>query len=826
MKPPNELQIRTQAERILERFPAANLLAFFCAPGYTGAAELPLAGRTFRVVELQSPLHFFQVAAAAEMDQLASVALCPQREWLSQDLRARVPEGELRPLDPWETVRHQFRATEVESALLRRKERDLPQWILELGDDPIIPAAPGGTVTQELYWKTLLRAYFGLDNDCHDALQFLLVLTHKLDAGTPRPIPAELLQAVSNWLSERGGPPATQLLNLYVSRGATDTLALACVFEALFLGPAESEILVAQGRLERYLEGRPLSAEVGSSLGRTVRRLLALPQSHEWLGPVLTRARQLLTELRAEGAAAHSLIFEEGWDHALSTIAGEILAGKTPDLAVESLHDHILCESRAGDLELLEMAVRLQRFLAQPSPLPRSLPDWVEGYVQVVAWADRAAQTLTPLTGSAELNDAFQYLLKQYQDWREPFNEGFARAVASGAGTCGVETFLSQVVAPLLSEKGQRLLVLVLDGCSQPVLLDLLDSLDQRNWSHYLPDGRDFHALLSAFPSVTEVTRTSLLCGEILAGDAKTEKDRFCTHPVLKPLCRKDYGPQLFHKKDLEQALQRIRSEDYKLVGVVVNAIDDTLAKEEQLSLEWTSELIAPLEPLLQAAREQNRLVLLVSDHGHVLENGTVERQTSGGAGNRWQPGSEAQDGEVIVTGPRLRKTDSARVLWTEKVRYGPKKRGYHGGLSPQEMVCALALLGAPGQKVKGWREAARPVPSFWFPDAHALPFVGAGAGQGDLFAEDAWERFLAREEVARRGAVLPVPPRLPDAYELLSAYPEGLPLAQLASQLGLTRAQLTRMLSDWTHWMNIEGRALLRVEGNRARIDVSTIFR
>lgn len=773
--------------------------------------------RSFRVVELQSPLHFFQVAAAAEMNQLASIALCPQREWLSQDLRARIPEGELRALDPWETVREQFRATEVESALLRRKGKDLPQWILELDKDSVIPAAPGGVLTQELYWNTLLRSYFGLDNDCHDVLQFLLVLTHNVETETPRPIPAELLEAVSDWLGERGGPLPAQLLHVYVSRGATDTLALVCVFEALFLSPAESEILVAQGRLERYLEGRQLSSEVGRSLGQAMRRLLSLPQSHEWLGPVLTRARQFLTELRAEKAASHSHIFEEGWDHALASIAEEIGGGRTPDLAVESLHDHILCRSREGDLELLEMAVRLQRFLAHPPAMPRSLSEWVEGYVQVVSWADRAAQKLAPLTGSEPLNDAFRVLLKQYQAWREPFNEGFARAVVSGdSGVWGVETFLAQVVAPLLSEKGQRLLVLVLDGCSQPVLLDLLESLDQRNWSHYLPEGRDFHALLSAFPSITEVTRTSLLCGEIRAGDSKTEKERFCSHPVLKPLCRKDYGPQLFHKKDLDQALQRIRSEDYKLVGVVVNAIDDTLAKDEQLSLEWTADLIAPLEPLLQAAREQNRLVLLVSDHGHVLESGTVERPTTGSAGNRWQPGTEAQEGELIVTGPRLRKTDSARVLWSEKIRCGPKKRGYHGGLSPQEMVCALALLASPGQKVKGWREAARAVPSFWFPEARTVPVPAAGVGQGGLFEQDAWERFIANEEVARRQAVLPVPRCLPDAFRLLSGFPEGLPVAQLASQLGLTRAQLMRMLPEWTHWMNIEGRALLRLEASR----------
>ncbi len=46
--------------------------------------------------------------------------------------------------------------------------------------------------------------------------------------------------------------------------------------------------------------------------------------------------------------------------------------------------------------------------------------------------------------------------------------------------------------------------------------------------------------------------------------------------------------------------------------------------------------------------------------------------------------------------------------------RYGIKKNGYHGGLSPQEIVVPIAVLSASSAFPSGWVEAAADLPGWW----------------------------------------------------------------------------------------------------------------
>jgi hypothetical protein len=64
---------------------------------------------------------------------------------------------------------------------------------------------------------------------------------------------------------------------------------------------------------------------------------------------------------------------------------------------------------------------------------------------------------------------------------------------------------------------------------------------------------------------------------------------------------------------------------------------------------------------------------------------------------------------------------------WTERVRYGVKKNGYHGGISPQEMIIPIAVLNATDDFPAGWVEAAVDLPVWW--DV-ATPSVGADERQ------------------------------------------------------------------------------------------------
>ena len=51
---------------------------------------------------------------------------------------------------------------------------------------------------------------------------------------------------------------------------------------------------------------------------------------------------------------------------------------------------------------------------------------------------------------------------------------------------------------------------------------------------------------------------------------------------------------------------------------------------------------------------------------------------------------------------------------WSEKVRYGGKRNGYHGGASPQECVVPLAVIGWPSPLPKDYEALPTYEPEWW----------------------------------------------------------------------------------------------------------------
>lgn len=62
----------------------------------------------------------------------------------------------------------------------------------------------------------------------------------------------------------------------------------------------------------------------------------------------------------------------------------------------------------------------------------------------------------------------------------------------------------------------------------------------------------------------------------------------------------------------------------------------------------------------------------------------------------------------MLVEGHRL------IAPWSERVRYGSMKNGYHGGLSPQEMVVPIAVLSSTDSSPAGWHEQPVDTPAWW----------------------------------------------------------------------------------------------------------------
>jgi hypothetical protein len=188
----------------------------------------------------------------------------------------------------------------------------------------------------------------------------------------------------------------------------------------------------------------------------------------------------------------------------------------------------------------------------------------------------------------------------------------------------------------------------------------------------------------------------------------------------------------LFHKSTLTESTGRnlapevrdeIASEKRQVVGVVVNAIDDHLAKGSQIEVPWILRHIPVLEQLLSVGREAGRTVVLTSDHGHIIEWESSYRGADSGERYRSNDGNPLE-GELIVRGSRVIQSEDHAIIapWSEGIRYAAKKHGYHGGISPQECMVPLTVLSRWGKTLGGWQPQPTFYPEWWDVGGAPLP--------------------------------------------------------------------------------------------------------
>jgi hypothetical protein len=182
----------------------------------------------------------------------------------------------------------------------------------------------------------------------------------------------------------------------------------------------------------------------------------------------------------------------------------------------------------------------------------------------------------------------------------------------------------------------------------------------------------------------------------------------------------------LFHKRDLLDSSGVALSDDLRtalsdkrqrIVAIVINAIDDHLAKSDQLRLRWDIAQFKGLDALLAEARSSGRSVIFTSDHGHVLDQDTTKQGASLNA--RWrEPNLEAFDGEIALKSKRIKAAsgmDEVVLAWNSKLRYANKQNGYHGGCSPAEALVPFAMYRHRDSKATdGWRKKDEAAPDWW----------------------------------------------------------------------------------------------------------------
>lgn len=791
------------------------------------------------------------------------VLLTPVEE-LSVDVLARLTIQRLVHERPADAVSHLFGVPDIEPAI--------PLWMMRA---LVVAAPPGGyersgarTLDLDRVWRALLRHGHGVELD--KGLAGLLGWAGTRQATDLVALPDERREATVARLDAEI-PGAGLLLAAVAAGHGGQALALGLVLRALLDGPEGADRVQARTRLELLLDNTPFDERGARPWALAAEERLAGFDASE--DPAATQERhaaeRLVDELRAASLAGASVFLTGGLALRLRALAEALDRGSGVDACVGRVAEHSLA-GRSGSTQVAELAARLTRWLQTPRDEPADLTVAARQHAEGSSYADLARTVLRQGGREPALDEALRRLVVTADERREAEERQFSellRAWSIHARTdeelLGVEDLLAKLVAPLAAQ--HPVLVIVLDGMSHRVGAQLLDDAIADGWTELRRAAHPGRPLaLATLPSVTTYSRASLFAGRLTTGLAADEREAFTTHPALRTASGRGEPPILFHKRDLADPHAGLAAEvraavasERRIVGAVVNAIDDHLARSDQLSNHWSVHRIVPLRLLLDAARESGRVAVLLSDHGHVIEHGGVQRSHGGQGGERWRLAPPpAGDDEVLVEGPRILAGEGGCVLAAdERLHYSPKKHGYHGGATAQEMLApALVLAPAPVDGIDGWVEAPYDPPAWWSglapvagtpepqeptgdrPRAErASPQAGRPEAQLSLLREPSEERvggpgwieeLLASETLAtqrRLAARVPLDDaRIAVVLAALDQRGGKLLRPALAQACGLAPARLSGALAALGLLLNVDGYPILSVDDGSDTVELN----
>jgi hypothetical protein len=379
-----------------------------------------------------------------------------------------------------------------------------------------------------------------------------------------------------------------------------------------------------------------------------------------------------------------------------------------------------------ADLAVLEAVARISRYLDQPSTPKTELVEQIRDYQQNGAFADLAMLHLRrALASSIHYHAEASRVLGAYRDRRDRENRHFAECLASGyesalhrEGVTPLHRLWRRTIAPLWQGEPQaRLFLVVLDGCSYPVFLELLQALSQDNT---FPlgikpdaDGRVIGIpALSPLPTITSHARGALFLGELPNDplvaetvfrdqeEAKTDKARFNQNSALG-----DRSRRLFLKADLadggQALLGALEDDALSVVGAVFNAVDDQIGSANTGAIvRLRPEDITAFKPALRVALNSGRKVLVTADHGHSLYVDKSLRTGNGKAPRYIALGKldAVPEGFIEIDLGGLGGPPERRAFaWRSGAYLGGPQVGFHGGCGLEEAVVPLAWIERDG---------------------------------------------------------------------------------------------------------------------------------
>jgi PglZ domain len=740
---PTFSQIKAQVAAIRQKVPHARVIGIRAEGRWAGERLKQDGQETFRIEQCDSPLHMRMVLQDDDGMAITVLITSLDERVIGDDILVRLARRRLFPIDSWQIVKLLFQARAIDPRVTQHGW--MAEHLLEAIPADGFPPAPGGFLDAETVWSILLNQRIGFVSDRPDLLALLQWSINTESIAQFQATPVSFRQTATEWLTQQVGPAAEAVLHCIAANKHPDTLAVGLAAGVVFNGAAAGQLDKAAGKLEeRYLGGKTLDGEIIDRWHAAATEVVSLQLTDAQLKRrQLNRADEILREVQADAYAYLSRTSPLGFDQRLArfgTLLSAIVLDSTPAslelliAARQEILGHDQAQRERRRLDRIDMALRLIQWLtrvdAAATSSYQSLAEAAAHHLAEGGFVDWARLSLRGGEPVRELSEAYARLFNKVTAIREQQARQFAEllrdwtdAGSVGDGVIPVERILDELVAPLAAQA--RLLVIVLDGMSAAVCRELVGDITRQDWVVLCKQAREANRPgLAALPSITEVSRTSLLCGQLRPGNATVEKSGFAEHPGLRAHCRSGSMPILFHKSSLQEAddtslAAEVRGEiaaaHRRVVGVVVNAVDDYLLKGEQIDTRWSCEEIKVLPTLLHEAKSARRIVILLADHGHVLDHQTQGRPHEGGERWRIDDGNFAAD-EVQMTGSRVVIPENHRLIapWTEKVRYGVKKNGYHGGVSPQEMIIPITVLYTGDAVPAGWREAPITTPAWW----------------------------------------------------------------------------------------------------------------
>ncbi|HUZ27452.1 MAG TPA: BREX-2 system phosphatase PglZ [Streptosporangiaceae bacterium] len=673
---------------------------------------------------------------------------CEDRD-LGDSVLAQAISHEVRPIDRWDLVLEAFGAHRLDPRLFGKQYRWLAEALLDAQPGGGWRRAPGPVLPADTVLARLAALRLGRANgdDRLDAAALLDWSRDETRVARFCSLRQEEQDGLADWLEASAGPVARVVFRLLREGQIADAIPFGQVVAELY-GPGASrreKVVMARGRAEqRFLGGNATDTAGLRAFGEAAESLILRwnDNGHPADAQAMCdRAEQILAQLGAGDLAASSSILAAGLDARLSALADAITAvlpdprpGDLPavEAALSGLQEHRRSGGDAAEAQA-ESAVRLVRWLAAGDQPPATVAAGVAGQVRSWAWADRALAVIaSPDTArTPRVQAAYAALHAAVRECRSTLDEAFAGRLAAWGPAAGptedlllMENVLERIARPVASLAAP--LVIVVDGMSAAVACALADDVAaMRTWDEAgrQEDGRE--GALAVLPSATTFSRTSLLCGKLRAGAQAEERSGFAAFWHGRTAA-------LFHKADLpagpgarlSASVLAALGEPSTVVGVVLNTVDDALRDGKEGSAPaWRLGDVTYLPELLAAAAAAGRPVVLTADHGHVLDRGEgIHPAASESA--RYRAGTPGE-GEVLISGPRVLSSGGTAVLpWDERIRYAPRRAGYHGGASLAEVVVPVLVFVPSGASIPpGWTRYRTPSlhePSWWNPTVPA----------------------------------------------------------------------------------------------------------